>query len=269
MRSAQFIVHAAIEEAHWWFMARRHIMMSIIHSLVPPSPQSLIVDVGCGTGGNAAVIAREYECLAIDPEKEAIDYAQKKFPEVRFVLGFAPKDIPEDMKRADIVLLMDVLEHIEDDVYFVQEMMAAMKPGAHLLLMAPADMSLWSPHDAGFEHFRRYDLDRLSLLWKDQPGISVRLASYCNSRLYPLVKLVRFIAKLRKKPFGEGDSDLSLPSKPVNTLLRRIFQSEEPILLEQLQGKRLGGFSKGVSVMAVLTRENAELIPQHKPFGIV
>jgi SAM-dependent methyltransferase len=244
------------------------MLLSLLHQLVPPSKEALVVDIGCGTGGNAAVIAQEYQCLAIDPEKEAIEYAQKKFPDVQFLLGTAPQDIPEEMKRADIVLLMDVLEHIEDDVYFVQEILASMKSGAHLIIMAPADMSLWSPHDEGFEHFRRYDLERFSLLWKGQPGISVRMAAYCNSRLYPLVKFARFVARLRKKPLGAGDSDLSLPSAPVNWLLEKIFQSEERVLLDLLDGKRAKGFSKGVSVLAVLTRETGALIPQHKPEGL-
>lgn len=253
MQLPQFQAHADLEDRHWWFTARRRILLRLLEELLPPSQERLIVDVGCGTGGNAAAVAKRYRCIGVDPDFHAVTYARKKYPHVTFVQGYAPQDVRSEMAQADAVLLMDVLEHIEHDTAFIEDLTKAMKPGAFLFLMAPADPSLWSPHDAGFEHYRRYTLESFRALWAHAP-VRERLASYCNRRLYPVVKAMRFLAKLRGKPLGQGSTDLSMPSKPVNIFLHELFADEDAVLLKTLHRKRRRGYTKGVSVFGVLER---------------
>lgn len=253
MQLPQFQAHAALEDRHWWFTARRRILRALLRELVVPSKDRLVLDVGCGTGGNAAALSRAYTCVGVDPDPHAIGFAQKKYPHVRFILGYAPRDVQKEIAKADAVLLMDVLEHVEHDRAFIHELLAAMKPGAFLFMMAPADPSLWSPHDAGFEHFRRYTLESFRALWKDAPA-KERLASYCNRRLYPVVKLARVLARLRGKPLGEGSTDLTLPPKFINVFLHELFADEAAVLLKVLRGKKKRGYRKGVSVFGVLER---------------
>src|SRR5690606_11962729 len=52
MQLAQFDLHAQIERRHWWFVARRRIIRSLIEAAIPPDQDRLVIDVGCGTGGN-------------------------------------------------------------------------------------------------------------------------------------------------------------------------------------------------------------------------
>ena len=265
MQLPQFEVHAATEDKHWWFLARREIVSELLKQ-ISPKPEK-IVDVGCGTGGNTAALASEYSCLGIDPIPEAIAFAKEKFPDAEFIQGYAPQDIQDQMHDADIVMLMDVLEHIEDDFLFVSELLSSMKPGAHLLLMAPADPTLWGPHDKGFEHFRRYTLDRLRLLWKDLP-VTERLVSYCNSRLYPLVKVARMISRMCGASLGPNDTDLSLPIAPVNSLFHTIFLSEKKKLVRLFNGESSKGFGFGVSIMAVVRREEGEITSHKYPSNV-
>ncbi|MDA1209156.1 MAG: class I SAM-dependent methyltransferase [bacterium] len=265
MQLPQFEVHAATEDKHWWFLARREIVSELLRH-ISPKPEK-IVDVGCGTGGNTAALAAKYDCLGIDPIPEAIAFAQERFPFVQFIQGYAPQDIEHQMQDADVVMLMDVLEHIEDDFLFVSELLASMKPGAHLLLMAPADPTLWGPHDKGFEHYRRYTTDRLRLLWKDLP-VTERMVSYCNSRLYPLVKVARMISRMCGASLGPNDTDLSLPMVPINALFHRLFLGEKKRLINLLDGKTSKGFGFGVSVMAVVRREEGEIIPRKYPANV-
>lgn len=253
MQLPQFQAHADLEDRHWWFTARRRILLTLLKELVPPSPDRFVVDVGCGTGGNTAAVAKSYACIGVDPDTNAVTFARQKYPALTFIQGYAPADVKSEMLKADAVLLMDVLEHIEHDKAFVEDLLKSMKPGAFLFLMAPADPSLWSPHDAGFEHFRRYTLESFRALWKDAPA-KERLASYCNRRLYPLVKLMRTLAKLRGKSLGQGSTDLSMPMKPVNVFLHELFADEDAVLLKTLRGKRKRGYRKGVSVFGVLER---------------
>jgi hypothetical protein len=146
-----------------------------------------------------------------------------------------------------------VLEHVEDDLSFVPMLLRSMKPGAFFLAVAPADMALWSEHDKGFEHYRRYDLSRLAKTWEGVP-VDVKLLSYCNSRLYPLVRLARIIAKLRGKSWGRAGTDLDMPSPWVNGILQNIFAGEEQALLRALKSDGRSAYRHGVSAIALLQR---------------
>lgn len=200
MQSPQFQAHARLEKDHWWFAGRRTILQAVVHALVPPSQSVHLVDVGCGTGGNTSLFAHEYDSVGIDPSAEAIQFARERFPDVRFMQGDALTKA-EEIHTADIVLLMDVLEHIEDDFLFVSKLLSLTKPGAYLVLAAPNDPELWGPHDKAFEHYRRYTPERLRMLWKGLP-VNELLLTCINSRLYPLAKFVRYMTRLRGESIG-------------------------------------------------------------------
>src|SRR2546426_691300 len=93
MHSAQFRLHAQIEQDHWWFTARREILRRIVGEVLPPAPGALIVDVGCGTGANIAALADDYDCVGIDTSAEGIALARRRFPRVEFLVGQAPDDL--------------------------------------------------------------------------------------------------------------------------------------------------------------------------------
>jgi len=262
----QFQVHAAIEEQHWWFTAKKQIVITLLSAVVPPARTTLVLDVGCGTGGSTAALHQTFRCIGIDPIPEAITFARQRFPSVEFRVGAIPQDCRDLLAEAHAVTVMDVLEHVTDDFSFVSSILAGMRPGAVLLLMAPGDPELWGPHDRGFEHERRYTLERLRLLWQGLP-VSELLLSACNTRLYPLAKATRALTRLFKHSFGPADTDLSLPPWPVNALFRWIFAGERHRLLRALQGKS-HGYAHGVSVVALLRREVGELTVRTRPANV-
>lgn len=267
MNSPQFQLHAQIEERHWWFVARREILGRIVREVLPASPNALVVDVGCGTGANLAALARDYRCLGIDTSAEAIELARRRFPRAEFVVGDAPADLGPLAAEARLFLLTDVLEHVPDDFLMLSELLAAASPGALFLLTVPADMALWSPHDVSFGHYRRYTLPRLARVW-DGLRVRTRLLSYYNARLYRLVRLVRAINRRRDRASGAAGTDFAQPPRPLNWLLRRIFASEGRRLVRQLQG--LGGraYSRGVSLIALLEREEGEIQVRTRPSDV-
>lgn len=254
MKHPQFELHADIEERHWWFLGRRRIMRELIHHVVPPSRDSIIVDVGCGTGGNIAALADEYSCLGIDTSRDAISFARRRFPEVRFLCGSVPADLGSAREAASMFLLMDVLEHVRDDAALLAELLVAASPGSYLLLTVPADPSLWSEHDVSFGHYRRYHLQHLESLWAGLP-VSVHLVSYYNARLHPVVRVMRAFNRWRGHASGMAGTDFSMPVGPVNALLEGILGGEKRALLAALQGKGGIPFSRGVSLIALLRRE--------------
>ncbi len=251
MDTAQFDLHEDIEEHHWWFVARRKIISDVIHAILPL--QSLIVDVGCGTGANIASLIKDYKCVGIDPSRQGILSAQKRFPVAKFICGYAPQDLDEQSRAADLFMLNDVLEHVEDDYGFLRSLVSAMKPGAQLLITVPADMSLWTQHDVSFGHFRRYDPQTLSAVWADL-NVNVMLLSYYNARLYPAVKVVRMLNKLRGGSQGVAGTDFRMPGKFINKILVKIFAGESHTIRHALQSPSVRGYARGVSLIAVIQK---------------
>jgi trans-aconitate methyltransferase len=264
MQTAQFQLHAEIEQRHWWFVARRRILTDVIQAVLPPSRTTTIVDVGCGTGANLACLAGQYDCVGIDTSADAIRLAQSRFPGVRFIRGQAPRDLGPIAGRARLVLLSDVLEHVPDDFAMFSELLAAVKPGTYLLVTVPAELALWSEHDRAFGHYRRYDEQRLAQIWEGLPAQPV-FVSYFNTRLYPIVKAVRLWNRLRGHSAGAVGTDFRMPGALVNEALSGCFSGERRRLARLARGEAVSPYRRGVSLMALVERCAGAIIPRSKP----
>ena len=254
MQEKQFHLHSQLEETHWWFTGRREIVRRLIRQTLPPIGRPLVVDIGCGTGGNLAALSEGYDCVGWDPSEEGIRLARQRFPRTRFLTGSLEEALAGLPRPADLLLLMDVLEHIEEDSPFFSRLTAAIRPGGYALITVPAGMELWSPHDVSFGHFRRYNRRQLEQLWEGRPFRPL-LLSYYNTRLYPLVRGIRLFTRWRGQAVGEARTDLGLPRAPINRLLTRIFSGESGFLARQLKEGQAGGFRRGVSLIALLQKE--------------
>jgi len=264
MKSAQFQLHANLEDRHWWFVARREILRRLARSVVPPNAGNVVVDVGCGTGANLASLSAEYRCVGIDTSAEAIRLAQGRFPHIEFRQGYAPADVLDVLPQARLVLLTDVLEHVPDDFELLSSIFSATRAGTYILVTVPADLALWSQHDVSFGHYRRYDLARFCRVWDGLP-VRARLASYYNSRLYPLVKLVRWWNRRQQKAGGQARTDFRLPPAPVNRILETVLATESNRLMGLLGEQGAKPFRTGVSLIALLERMHGECTPRSKP----
>jgi hypothetical protein len=127
-----------------------------------------------------------------------------------------------------------------------------MTAGSVLIVTVPADMALWSPHDVALGHYRRYDPAMLGAALGGLP-VEVRLLSHFNTRLYPVVRAVRGVARAAGRASGREGTDLRPVAAPMNALLTRLFAGESRRLLAALSG-RAAPYPRGVSLMAVLVR---------------
>ncbi len=264
MQSDQFNLHADIEQRHWWFVGRRRIVQRLIEDVLPPSRDTIVVDVGCGTGANIAALADRYRCVGIDTSTQAIELAAERFPDVQFMTGFAPGDLGDLAGQASMFTMMDVLEHVSDDFALVSELAAAASPGTYFLLTVPADESLWSEHDESFGHYRRYDRDRFASVWVDLP-VKTLMFSHFNSRLCPLIRAIRAKNRLLGGASGRVGTDFWLPNRPVNSLLEATFAGESARLLGLLHGRRKRPYRRGASLIALLRREEGSIAVRNKP----
>ena len=103
---------AEVEDAHWWFAARRAICDHLLDRLALP-PDAAILEPGCGTGGNFPMLARRGRVFAMDSDESALRFAaSRKLAEL--ARGSLPDNIPFGDRLFDLALMTDVLEHLDD-----------------------------------------------------------------------------------------------------------------------------------------------------------
>lgn len=263
MQDEQFQLHAEVEERHWWFTGRRKILNDVVRTLFPPPQLGLVLDVGCGTGANIASFASDYRCLGIDTSTEAIRWAKGRFPQVDFVTGNAPETIRERMIEVQLMTMTDVLEHVPDDVLLLSQLVAELPVGAYAVLTVPAERALWSPHDVAYAHYRRYSWQRFREIWAGLPVQEICLTAF-NARLYPLIRGVRTINRRLGRAQGTAGTDVSIPPAPINNMLANLFSGESRRIVECVKGNSRG-YRRGVSLLAVLRREQGILAPRSRP----
>lgn len=235
----------AVEDEHWWFVARRRIVAKLIESL-PLAAAPDILDAGCGTGGNLALLKRYGRVTAMEMDNHARQLAQRRrLAEV--LPGHLPDALPFTAQRFDLVVMLDVLEHIRDDSASLAAVAGLLKTGGRIVLTVPAFPLLWGTHDQAHHHQRRYHAASLQAA-VDQAGLETEYMTYFNTWLFPLIAPVRLLQRLL--PRQNTDTELSVPPAMLNALLGRVFASESR-LLPRLR------LPFGVSLLAVLkSREN-------------
>lgn len=214
-----------IEDKHWWFSARRKIVGEVISSLkLPPSPR--ILDAGCGTGGNLESLAAFGNVIGVEADDAAMEMARSRIV-ASVYKGSLPNNMPEESSQCDLVVMTDVLEHIDADHDSLVTIKSLMKTGSYLILTVPAFPFLWGRHDTQHHHKRRYIAATLRATIAGA-GLEIVHMSYFNTLLFPLVATVRLIEKIW--PQGIGNDDLELPSPLVNRALEVIFASERYVI---------------------------------------
>jgi SAM-dependent methyltransferase len=231
MRQDIYQTMAQVEDTHWWFRGRRAIIHSVLKRLALPA-NAAILDAGSGTGGNLSMLSSFGRVHAMELDAEARALANKRGI-VSVEEGELPGKIPFGDRLFDLVVLFDVLEHIEQDYSSLRAVNARLAPGGRLLLTVPAFEMLWSMHDTVHHHKRRYSLSPLTRML-GRAGYKVTFASYINFWLFPLIAIVRILDRcthgriIGKKT--DGNTELSVPPQPVNNLLEKIFASEAGII---------------------------------------
>ncbi len=213
---------AHLEKKHFWFKARREVLALCLQRSLPEdqSEHPLVLDAGCGTGGNLDTLSQFGTTFGVDNSQLACCFAPIEWRD-RLAQGDL-RHLPMQSDMFNVVSLLDVLEHVHDQQMVLSELRRILKPGGALLLTVPAYKHLWSSHDTVHKHQRRY---RKAELLKElvNAGFKVKYLSYYNTYLYPLVASVRLIKKIMGT---QEESDLQMPADWINQLLYRLFRLE-------------------------------------------
>ena len=229
---------AQLESTHFWFKARREVLSCCLSRFLPAGSKRVVLDAGCGTGVNLGIFEKFGEIIGIDIFHDACLYAAGKRPG-RFAQGNL-KSLPVRETSVDVVALLDVLEHVDDQRDVLLELYRVLRPGGTLLITVPAFRHLWSGHDLSHQHRRRYRAAELRQEL-ERAGFHIDYLSYYNTHLYLPVALSRL---LRKHRANEQTTDMRIPPSWINSIFYTLFRAES---------LWIGRFSMpfGVSLVAV------------------
>lgn len=215
---------AELDQRHWWYRARREVLAELIRRIVDPPKDADILEIGCGTGHNLAMLGDFGRVDALELDEEARAHAQKRLG--RSVMS-APlpqlAGVPEH--HYDLIGAFDVIEHIDDDEAAIASIATRLKPTGKFVMTVPAHQWMWSAHDVVNHHRRRYSKRRLKSLIENSP-LKLERIGYFNCLLFPLAVADRLSSRLRKK----DEADLKLPAAPLNRVLERVFAAERHLV---------------------------------------
>ena len=201
---------------HWYYRAKAAALRRAVAALNPRH----LLDVGAGSGFFSRHLLAETPaesalCVDIGYAEDRDDSVAGK--PVRYRRDTAGTD-------CDLVLMMDVLEHVDDDRGLVRHYAAKVPSGAHFLVTVPAFAFLWSGHDVFLEHKRRYRLAEIEATLGDA-GLKIVRGAYYFGLIFPLAAAVR----LTDRNTTEPRSSLKRHGAVTNGLLGVLCAAELPL----------------------------------------
>jgi SAM-dependent methyltransferase len=227
---------------HWWWQVRHQIVLGLAGGLLRdrgPSPPT-ILDIGCLGGAAFDDLEALGTVYGLEPDPHLVDCQPRWRHRVR--QATFGRDF-QDPRSYDLVLMLDVLEHIQDDAGALERLHGALKPGGHAIVTVPALPSLWSRHDEVNHHFRRYRRGPLRRLLHGA-GFEVIELRYLFLWTLGLMYLRKLVAN------GQGTQyRVGIPSRPVNAVFRGLCAIERWCFRSMRVGPPLGS-----SLLAVVQR---------------
>ncbi len=231
-----------VEETHWWYVARRDIIFDWVKRSLSYYTGPKILDIGCGTGFNITYLRQLGYSGAdgLDVSHDALMYCRSR--QLNSLTMAGAEDLPFRSASYDVILALDIVEHIEKDRQALAGIFRVLKAGGTLIVFVPAYQFLWSFQDEISYHQRRYEAGDLKQKVL-QAGFEIEKLSYVNSFLFPVIWLGRLI--LRKFPkFFSISSESQMNPSWMNKYLYYIFRAEMPLLHSM-------NFPFGVSILCV------------------
>lgn len=195
----------AIEDRHFWFRARNHVIATVVGQIVSTLPPGYrVLEAGCGTGNVLRVLQQTCArgvVVGMEPLDEGLRWARRRTtcPLVQGDVRRAPFRAP-----FHLIGLFDVLEHLPDDEKVLSDLYGLLAPRGTLVLTVPAYPFLWSYFDEASHHVRRY---RPAELGRKLAGAGFEIEYFTPymMSIFPLLWLKRRLSGFSRRPVGASD----------------------------------------------------------------
>ncbi|HOE62936.1 MAG TPA: class I SAM-dependent methyltransferase [Candidatus Sumerlaeota bacterium] len=224
----------AQENTYWWFQGRKKILFRMIERFgLLKGGKARALDIGCGTGLILEELNGRATALGLDFSHQALSFCKKRG--LDNLISGDVSQLPIADSSLDLVLALDLFEHVKDDVSLVRDIYRILKPGGYLLATVPAHQYLWSSHDEALHHFRRYSHSGFRKLIAGN-GFTLEKYSFLITFTYFPILAFRIVQKVfrRFKPTDQSPKThiIILPNF-INAALIRVLEMEG-MLLERM-----------------------------------
>jgi SAM-dependent methyltransferase len=206
-------------KTNWYYQSKKVPLFRYFEQLTKAQGKKLtVIDFGSGSGFFAYELLEAYPDLIEDVLLIDIGYTEEEMAETKNAPVKKLRYIPPGINDS-IVVMMDVLEHIEDDYAILEDIKSRLGENAHFFITVPAFMSVWSSHDVYLGHYRRYTIPMVKKLLT---GTKCRIDEqyYIYGSIFPLVWLVRRLKKNEENMTQPESSDMKPLPSPINAILK-------------------------------------------------
>ena len=245
MPEAMLVETLARVRRHPWWVCRARLALAVLaqHGVKPPAR---IFDIGCGWGVNLQSLeAAGYRPTGLDISRQILEAIDR--PGLHLIEADLNQPPPAGRELCDGALLLDVIEHLDDDQGTIRRIAPLVKPGGTLIVSVPARPDLFSEFDEIQGHRRRYLPDTLRAAFNDT-GFAVQTIFWWGSWMVPVLR------RMRQKAGGKNQAApktyaeyLRLPPWPVPLLMQAAYAWEQGPALK-------GKLTTGTSLFAVVRR---------------
>ena len=231
---------------HPWWIARAKLAVALLKDLGIGAGTE-VIDVGCGWGTNLVALEKSgYGAVGLDVSLRVLEMIDR--PDRRLVEADLNQDLPANAPKYRAALLLDVIEHLDDDRSVLSRVAQLLQPGGTVIVSVPALPELFSEFDEIQGHRRRYVPETLRAAF-DGTGLEVKRLFWWGGWMVPLLR------RMRSKSTGSSGSVsktyadyLRLPPWPAPFLMSLAYAWEERRAIE-------GRVSTGSTLFAVGVRE--------------
>lgn len=229
--------YRALYDGHWWWRTREEVLTREITRLAAQRPLPRILDVGCGDGLFFPVLSRFGEPYGVEPVVDALD-ANGPY---RARIHAGPLDASYQPERPfDLVLALDVVEHLHEPAAFLREIHRLVAPGGWFIATVPAFRAIWTAHDDLNEHVTRFTRDELTDL------IAAADFEIVHARyFFVLLALAKLAVRGVETVLKSKPTPPAVPAAPINALLTAVCRAEHALL-----GRHAPWFGSSLLVVA-------------------
>lgn len=226
-------------EKHFWNVARNKLIYKLVAERV--SPEDLIIDLGCGPGIVTEYLCEKgYNCRGIEKGWAPVKNKLATLIDTNTELF----DLPLERKaKIKLVLLLDVIEHMEERQSFIAKIRNQLPNCEHLIITVPARKELWTAFDDYWGHYLRYDRPTLAAEL-EASGFKVINNNYFFHWIYFVSLLSKWIGIKKEVEFKSPDRNILLAA------LHRVLA-----WVSQIDNSLIPGFVLGSSIVCVATTD--------------